>query len=303
MSLGGRKVSPERVSSDSNASSVVSMIPAALVSRVVKVLVLGMTINVHRDGASSHAGSETPEESVLNSRDKQRKRPIPAARVVRRMVQLALGLVLLWAVAVLLLGLTYTIVPPVSTLMLSRWATLRAVDRDVVGLDAIAPALPLAVLSSEDSRFCEHAGVDWDALQTVIDAADEDGPSRGASTIAMQTAKNLYLWPSRSYIRKGLELPIALYIDLIWSKQRLMENYLNVAEWGEGVFGAEAAARRYFRKPARDLTRREAALLATALPNPFRRNPGRPTVRHRALAERLLARMAATEPLAACLKG
>jgi monofunctional glycosyltransferase len=279
------------------------MTPAALVSRVVKVLVLGMTINVHRDGASSHAGSETPEESVLNARDKQRKRPIPAARLLRRMVQLALGLVLLWAVAVLLLGLIHTIVPPVSTLMLSRWATLRAVDREVVGLDAIAPALPLAVLSSEDSRFCEHAGVDWDALQTVIDAADEDGPSRGASTIAMQTAKNLYLWPSRSYIRKGLELPIALYIDLIWSKQRLMENYLNVAEWGEGVFGAEAAARRYFRKPARDLTRREAALLATALPNPFRRNPGRPTVRHRALAERLLARMAATEPLAACLKG
>ena len=90
----------------------------------------------------------------------------------------------------------------------------------------------------------------------------------------MQTAKNLFLWPSRSYLRKGLELPVALYLDLIWSKRRMMETYLNIAEWGEGVFGAEAAAQRYFGKPAKNLTRREAALLAAALPNPLVRNPG-----------------------------
>ncbi len=91
--------------------------------------------------------------------------------------------------------------------MLGRWLTLRPVERTYVGLDEIAPTLPLAVMTSEDSRFCQHGGVDWDALRDVIDAADEDGPARGASTIPMQTAKNLFLWPSRSYVRKGLELP------------------------------------------------------------------------------------------------
>jgi monofunctional biosynthetic peptidoglycan transglycosylase len=157
-------------------------------------------------------------------------------------------------------------------------------------------------MTSEDSRFCEHRGVDWDALWDVVEAADEDGPARGASTLPMQTAKNLFLWPSRSYIRKGLELPIALYIDLIWSKPRMMENYLNIAEWGEGIFGAEAAARHYFRKSAKNLTRREAALLATALPNPLVRNPARPSARHRALAARLMGRMERAAPYTECLK-
>jgi monofunctional biosynthetic peptidoglycan transglycosylase len=280
------------------------MTPAALVSRVVKVLVLGMMFNVRRNGAPpSDESVDAPREAGPKPREAKAGKPFSLFRLLGRAIQLGLGLVLLWVVAVVLLGLIYAIVPPVSTLMIGRWVTLRPVEHEAAGLDAISPALPLAVLASEDARFCEHRGVDWDALQTVIDAADEDGPSRGASTIPMQTAKNLFLWPSRSYIRKGLELPVALYIDLIWSKRRMMENYLGIAEWGEGVFGAEAASRRYFRKSARELTRREAALLATALPSPFRRNPGRPTARHRILAERLLVRMAATEPFAGCLKG
>src|SRR4051812_9063844 len=300
---GGLAVSPGRARSDSKASSVVSMTPAAPVSRVVKVLVLGMMFNTRRNGAApSEERAPASLETGPNLRVAKADGRSPL-RLLRYSLQLGLGIVLLWAVAVLLLGLIYALVPPVSTLMVSRWATLRPLEHEAVSLDAISPALPLAVLSSEDSRFCEHRGVDWDALQSVIDAGDEDGPSRGASTIPMQTAKNLFLWPSRSYLRKGLELPVALYLDLIWSKRRMMENYLNIAEWGEGVFGAEAAARRYFRKSARELTRREAALLATALPSPFRRNPGRPTARHRILAERLLVRMAATEPFAGCLKG
>jgi monofunctional glycosyltransferase len=170
-----------------------------------------------------------------------------------------------------------------------------------VRLNEVAPALPLAVMASEDGRFCLHGGVDWAALREVVENADDEGPSRGASTVSMQTAKNLFLWPGRSYIRKGLELPIALWLDLVWSKRRMMENYLNIAEWGEGIFGAEAAARRYFGKPARELSRREAALLATALPNPILRNPARPSPRHRALASRILARMDGTGPLAGCL--
>jgi monofunctional biosynthetic peptidoglycan transglycosylase len=176
------------------------------------------------------------------------------------------------------------------------------VDRQYASLDEISPSLPLAVLTAEDSRFCQHHGVDWDALRDVIDAADEDGPSRGASTIPMQVAKNLFLWPGRSYVRKGLELPIALYIDAVWTKRRMMEVYLNIAEWGEGIFGAEAAAQHYFKKSARNLSRTEAALLARALPNPLVRNPAKPTARLRALAGQLRARMEVAAPYSDCLK-
>jgi monofunctional biosynthetic peptidoglycan transglycosylase len=221
-------------------------------------------------------------------------------RFVRLGLGLVLGLVLAWVAAVLVLGLVYAAVPPVSTLMLGRWLTGQPVARTAISLAEIAPALPLAVIASEDARFCDHAGVDWDALRQVVEASDEDGPSRGASTLPMQTAKNLFLWPSRSYVRKGLELPVALYLDLVWSKRRMMEVYLSIAEWGDGVFGAEAAAQKHFGKAARDLTRREAALLAAALPNPLRRNPARPTARHRSHAERVAARMDAG--LAACLR-
>jgi monofunctional biosynthetic peptidoglycan transglycosylase len=224
-----------------------------------------------------------------------------AFRFIRRALSAIVILVLVYVGAIVGLGLAYAAATPVSTLMLGRWLTLRSVTRTPVPLDSVSPALPIAVIASEDNRFCRHRGVDWGALREVVESADEDGPSRGASTIPMQTAKNLFLWSGRSYVRKALELPIALWLDLVWSKRRMMENYLNIAEWGEGLFGAEAAARRYFGKGARDLTRREAALLATALPNPILRNPGRPSPRHRALANRLLARMEAADALSGCV--
>jgi monofunctional biosynthetic peptidoglycan transglycosylase len=213
-----------------------------------------------------------------------------------------LGLVGAWVGVVLLLTVLYTVVPPVSTLMLGRWLTLQGVERTAVTLDEISPALPRAVISSEDGRYCQHGGVDWDALRQVIEEADEDGPSRGASTISMQLAKNLFLWPSRSYLRKGMEIPLALLIDLAWSKRRVLENYLNIVELGEGVFGAEAAAQRYFGKRARDLSQSEAALLAAALPSPILRNPGRPSARHRALAGRLQRRMEFAAAATSCLR-
>ena len=241
----------------------------------------------------------TPAPGIRSGRGRT---PMTVSRILRRIVQIGLSLVLLWIATLFWLGLAYAIVPPVSTLMLGRWVTLRPVERTYVGLDEIAPTLPLAVMTSEDSRFCQHGGVDWDALRDVIDAADEDGPARGASTIPMQVAKNLFLWPSRSYVRKGLELPIALYLDAVWTKRRMMEVYLNVAEWGEGIFGAEAASQAYFKKPARNLTRAEATLLARALPNPLARNPARPSARHRALANRLRARMEVAAPSSDCLK-
>ncbi len=116
----------------------------------------------------------------------------------------------------------------------------------------MSPHLPRAVISSEDARFCQHHGVDWIEFQDVIDEAfdDEEGPLRGASTIPMQTAKNLFLWDGRNIIRKGLEIPLAYWMDYVWPKRRMIEIYLNIVEWAPGVYGAEAASHYHFKKPA-----------------------------------------------------
>ena len=175
-------------------------------------------------------------------------------------------------------GLVYRaeFVHPVSTTMLWRWVTLRPVDRQWVKLAEIAPVLRYSVVMSEDGQFCSHRGVDWVELNAVIDQALEGERTRGASTITMQTAKNLFLWNSRSYVRKILEIPLAIYIDVIWPKNRIMEVYLNIAEWDEGVFGAESAAQHYFGRSASKVSARQAALLTATLPNPLERNPARP---------------------------
>jgi monofunctional biosynthetic peptidoglycan transglycosylase len=171
----------------------------------------------------------------------------------------------------------YLVVPPVSTLMLWRYLTFQRVERHWVPISDISPALVRAVIAGEDGRFCSHWGVDWREVQNALDDADDLGDARGASTIPMQAAKNLFLWPGRQYIRKALEVPLAIYMNAIWPKARMMEIYLNVAEWGpDGEFGVEAAARRAFNKSARNLNPEEAALLAGALPNPHVRDPERP---------------------------
>ena len=192
--------------------------------------------------------------------------------------------------------------PPVSTLMLARWATLRSVDRRYEPLSKISPYLQAAVVTSEDARFCLHHGVDWRALSGVIGEAAGGLPSRGASTIPMQTVKNLFLWPSRSPVRKALEIPLALVLDFVWPKRRILETYLNIAQWGDGVFGAEAASQAYFHKPASALTSREADLLATSLPNPILRDPDRPRRLQRLLAHRLSARASREAPWLGCLR-
>ena len=239
-------------------------------------------------GAEESGGGET----LPRKRKGRRKRGL-VARIVRGLF-LALAAILVLFVASSLVA--YAITPP-STLMLGRWATLQPVDRRVVPLSAISPHVIRLVITSEDARFCRHGGVDWDELRRVIDA----GAQRGASTIPMQTARNLYLPPSRTALRKAIEIGIALYIDAVWGKSRLLEIYLNVAEWGEGVFGIEAAAQRHFGKSAADLTQREAALLATALPNPILRNPASPGQGHRRLADRLIARAQQSGNLATCV--
>jgi monofunctional biosynthetic peptidoglycan transglycosylase len=171
----------------------------------------------------------------------------------------------------------YRIVDPVSTLMLWRHATGARVVRIWMPIDRIAPALPMAVIAAEDARFCTHYGIDLHELREAIEDADDMSDVRGGSTITQQLAKNLFLWPGRSYVRKALEFPLALWLDLVLSKRRLMEIYLNIVEWGpNGEFGAEAAARRAFNRSAKDVTLREAALLAATLPNPARRDARAP---------------------------
>lgn len=217
-----------------------------------------------------------------------------------------LGRILRWillalaafALAILAGLVLFRFAPAPSTLMLGRWLTLKPVTRQWVPLENLSPNLIRAVLASEDQRFCQHRGVDWVELNAVLD--DEDGPSRGASTLTMQTAKNVFLWPGRSYLRKALEIPLALAIDLTWPKPRIIEVYLNVAEWGEGVFGAEAAAQRYFGKAAADLSPREAAQLAGALPNPILRNPARPSRGLQAAAGRVQRRVGQLGSLGDC---
>jgi monofunctional biosynthetic peptidoglycan transglycosylase len=195
----------------------------------------------------------------------------------------------------------YSFAPPVSTLMLGRTLSGKSYERTYVRLKDIAPVLTASVIASEDAQFCRHGGVDWDALRKVIDEADEDGPSRGASTITMQTAKNLFLWPGRSSIRKGLEIGIALVLGKVWSRTHTLEVYLNIAEWGDGLFGIEAAAQQYFQKRASQLNAREAALLATSLPNPILRNAARPRPFQNRLAARIAARARASREWLDCL--
>lgn len=220
--------------------------------------------------------------------------------LMRRLVHIA---IILAAVPVLAVPL-YAVWPrPVSTLMLWDLVTAGGYTRDWVPFEEISPHLVQSVIMGEDGRYCEHWGVDFDALQLVLDRAGEGGPSRGASTIPMQTVKNLYLWNSRSYLRKGMEIPLALYADFVWSKQRTIELYLNVAEWGPNLYGAEAAAQAYFKKPAKALTRREAALLASALPNPILRNPRKPGRGQARYARTIERRAAQSGAYVACLYG
>jgi monofunctional biosynthetic peptidoglycan transglycosylase len=198
-----------------------------------------------------------------------------------------------YAIAILVLVPVYAVAPPISTYMIGRWLAFERVVRDWRPLEEISPNLVHAVIVSEDARLCSHRGVDWSAVRDALEEADELSEARGASTIAMQTARNLFLWPGRNLVRKALEVPIAYYMTLVWSPRRLIEVYLNIAEWGpNGEFGAEAAAQRAFGKSAARLSRREAALLASSLPNPVRRNAARPGSGLSRVASRTVSRMA-----------
>lgn len=213
---------------------------------------------------------------------------MPVIRIITRLVAA-------YFAAVALLTLIYLVMPPVSPLMVvQRFAG--PIERDWVPLSKISPNLIRAVIVAEDARFCDHRGIDWKAVDKALDA----GARRGASTITMQTAKNLFLYNGRSWIRKLVEAPIALYIDAVMPKKRILTLYLNIAEWGDGIFGIEAAARHEFGVSASQLSPDQAARLVTMLPDPTGRSAGAPGPAHGTMAGTVVARMGAANT--SCLR-
>ena len=177
----------------------------------------------------------------------------------------------------LLVVLIYRVVPvPLTPLMVSRAIDGRGIDHRWTPLSEISPNLVRAVVAAEDARFCEHMGFDIEAMRKAFENNQKGGRVRGGSTISQQTAKNVFLWEGRSYLRKGLEAYFTVLIETGWGKRRIMEVYLNSIEWGPGIYGAEAASQRIFDKPARNLTVAQAARLAAILPSPLRWRAARP---------------------------
>ena len=181
------------------------------------------------------------------------------------------------------LTIIYRFVPPPFTYLMIQRLVEQKIDgedlklrKDWVSIEEMSPYLVRAVIASEDQHFNEHWGFDIEALQKAYQHNQKSKKVKGGSTISQQVAKNVFLWPGRSYFRKGLEAYFTILIEITWSKKRIMEIYLNEIEMGNGIYGAEAAAKKYFRKPAKDLSKRESALVAAVLPNPIRWTPANP---------------------------
>lgn len=194
------------------------------------------------------------------------------SRVLRTLLLLAAAVFIVSVVAVLPLR---WIDPPTTAFMLADDSD--SIRHDWVALQDLSDSLALAVIASEDQRFFDHHGIDFDSIKKSVEESRRGQGLRGASTITQQVAKNLYLWRGRSFVRKGIEAYLALLVDLAWPKRRILEVYLNVAEFGSGIYGIGAASEIYFGKPAGAITDAEAALLAAVLPNPIRLNAGQPS--------------------------
>ena len=203
-------------------------------------------------------------------RKKRPKKPTLGMRLRRLVWRGVLGAV---AFVVLITVLFAFINPPTNIYMSSESRRLGGVTQTWVSLEEIAPVMARSAVAAEDANFCLHWGLDVDAIQSAID----EGSSRGASTISQQTVKNVFLWHGRSYVRKAMEALWTPLVEAVWSKERILEVYLNVAEFDEGVFGVQAASRHYFGRDAADLTATQAARLAMVLPSPKRRSASDPT--------------------------
>jgi monofunctional glycosyltransferase len=228
---------------------------------------------------------------------------VPRRRRLRRLLRWPVRLAV-WAVllAVLWVAAYRVVDPPGGFYMASEAMRLGGIERDWRDLDAIAPSLARSAMAAEDARFCAHMGLDFDAIREAIEER-ERGRVRGASTISQQVAKNVFLWHGGGWVRKGLEAGFTLLIEAMWPKRRILEVYLNTAEFGEGVFGAEAAARHHFGRGADALSAEQAARLAAVLPNPKERSAARPSgfVQRRARAVRAGAETLHAEGRDACV--
>ena len=232
---------------------------------------------------------------------------VPGRRRRRPLLTLFLLLVLLGAGSVVI---QRWVAPPATFLMISRAVEGEGLSYRWRSLDDISPRLVQAVIASEDATFCAHSGFDMKAIERALQAnarAEKRGTGRirGGSTISQQTAKNVFLWPGRDWIRKGLEAGYTVAIETLWGKRRIMEVYLNVAEWAPGVYGAEAASQHWFGKSADALTAREAARLAAILPSPRRYNAASPGPYVRRRTSRIQAAMGTVreQGLATCVLG
>lgn len=265
-----------------------------------------------RDGAQDRALEPTqsateppdaeaaPPTGAVQSRPPQPNSLWRAALLAARFLAIAFALLfagsILWATAYRFVG------PPGSFIMLDRALKGAEVRRDWVPLSAISPHLVRAVIAGEDSKFCSHQGFDIEAIEKAARDNKSGKKRRGASTLTQQTAKNAFLWNEGGWLRKGVETWFAALLDALWPKRRVMEVYLNLAEWGDGLFGAEAAAQGRFGKSARALTKQEAALLAAVLPSPnkWRVDPPGPYVKRRAATLRKRMDIVARDGLAVC---
>jgi len=202
---------------------------------------------------------------------------LPPTRSRRRRLRFSIGRLLLTVLAVLLIGpplvvLIYRIVPPpITILMVERMVQGQGLTKAWRPLSRISPSLAQAVIGAEDAHFCEHHGFDFKAMEAAAaHNAHHPGKIRGGSTISQQTAKNVFLWPGRSYVRKGAEAYLTVLIETLWGKRRILETYFNVVEWGPGLYGAEAASQAYFGHSADQLSPEESARLAAILPDPLK---------------------------------
>ena len=186
--------------------------------------------------------------------------------------------------------------PPSTWLMVERYfwgdeTQCMTIQHDWVSISSVPNHMVLAVVAAEDNLFMTHWGFDFKSIKEAREEMLQGKRVRGASTISMQVAKNVFLWHGRTWTRKVLEAGFTVLVEVIWGKQRIMEVYLNVAEFGPSIYGVEAASQEYFNKPASELTRHQAALLATVLPNPLRRNPTKPSQYMRSYQQRILKNM------------
>jgi len=221
-------------------------------------------------GKKTELAGERRTRRRAGNREGTRRRPGWLRRALRPVLRWGLyaaGGVILWVGA-------YTVInPPGGFYMATEWVRLGGIERDWVDMDEISPQLARAVIAAEDAKFCDHFGFDIEAIQQALEHNERSRRVRGASTITQQVAKNVFLWHGRSWVRKGFEAGFTVLIEAIWTKRRTLEIYLNTVEFGPGIFGAEAAAEHYFKRPAAELSLGQSARLAAVLPDPKDRDP------------------------------